>query len=308
MTSFLRMIAVCGPPGPPSSEKTIQILKAGSVSGALLTPSLIDNSLQTREGLATLRRLKYIHYAGAPLSRKSGHQLASHVSLHPAIGSTEAGGYLLKTTQVNDDWDYVAFQEYAWASFEPRFDDLHELVFVRRAGPILPQVFQMYPKSTRFETKDLWIEHPTEKGFWKIVGRVDDYVCFSHGHGLYAAKLEPEIENHEKIRSALIGGHGLSGPILLLELVDEVQGSAESENSRLSFLESLQPYLDKANAHCHPSIQLSLERTVLASSTKPFVRTLKGSVARLPTLTLYEHAMNNCDRHLTQRGPAPNNL
>lgn len=141
----------------------------------------------------------------------------------------------------------------------------------------------VYPDRDRFETKDLWVQHPVHKGLWKIVGRTDDYMVLSHGDGLYAASLEPEIEAHPAVRSALIGGHGRPAPVLLVELYPD----AIAEGDREEFLSSLQPYLEKVNERCHDCVKLSRDRVIFATEEKPFLRTIKGSVARLQTLDLY---------------------
>ena len=165
-------------------------------------------------GLSALRSLAYVHYCGAPLGPSTGAQLAPYVQLAPRIGSTEVGGYFVELCNSRTDWDFVTFQHHAGAEFERRLGNLHELVFVRQpeCAP-MQQIFLLHPDRSRFETNDLWIEHPERKGFWKIVGRKDDYVCFSHGEGLYASTLEPEIERHELVKSAPICGHGRPKPV-----------------------------------------------------------------------------------------------
>jgi acyl-coenzyme A synthetase/AMP-(fatty) acid ligase len=288
LTTFVHMTAVIGPSPPPSPEMVADIFRSGRVDGAVLPPALIDQLCLSSSGLAALRGLEYIHYVGAPLSVKTGEQLASHVKLVPGIGSTEAGGYFTKVLEDSSDWDYIAFQDHAGAVFEPRLDNLHELVFVRRPDCTMQQIFQVYPGRDRFETNDLWIEHPVRKGLWKIIGRSDDYVYLAHGDGLHASTMEPEIERHESVKAALIGGHGRPAPVLIVELVAGSQEDAESESGCRALIESLRPYIDKVNAHCHPCVELSPERVIFASKEKPFIRTTKGSVGRLQSLKLYE--------------------
>jgi acyl-coenzyme A synthetase/AMP-(fatty) acid ligase len=262
------------------------MFKYGRVDSALLAPALIDEMCLNDRALSALRSLKLVSYAGAPLSRKSGDLLAPHVQLTSAIGSTEAGAYLTKFRRDDKDWDYVEFQKQAGVAFEPRSGDLHELVFVRVPECKMQQIFVLYPDLDRFETKDLWVEHPTRKGLWKIVGRVDDYIPLSHGDGLYAASLEPQIEQHPKVKAAVIGGHGRPLPVLLVELHDEAE--VASDAGRKAMVESLQPYIDKVNENCHECVKLSPERLIFASGDRPFIRTVKGSVARMPSLQLYK--------------------
>ncbi|EIT82217.1 hypothetical protein AO1008_11774 [Aspergillus oryzae 100-8] len=278
MPTFLHMITVVGPPVPPSAEIITKTLQYGQVEGALLPPALIDVLCQTSPGLDALRQLKFVHYAGAPLSKKTGDQLASHVRIVPCIGSTEAGGYFTKIHDHRDAWDYISFQDYAGAVFEKRLDDLYELVFTRRPGDSPQQIFKLYPDIDRFETKDLWTEHPVHKGLWKIIGRTDDYVYLSHADGLHASLLEPEIEAHPRVRSALIGGYGRPAPLF----------STEKGETQEELISSLQPYIEKVNARVHDCVRLSTERVIVAAEKKPFIRTIKGSVARMQTLALYE--------------------
>ena len=152
----------------------------------------------------------------------------------------------------------------------------------------MQQVFMAHPDESRYETNDLWVEHSERKGLWKIVGRTDDYVYLAHGEGLHASTLEPEFERDQLVKAALIGGHSRPKPVLLIELVPDAQTKAESEAGRRALLERLQPYLDKVNAQCHPSVQLSQELIIFAKTNKPFERTAKGSVARVQSLQLYE--------------------
>ncbi|PYH40575.1 putative AMP-binding enzyme [Aspergillus saccharolyticus JOP 1030-1] len=287
MTSFVHMTAVVGPSAAPTPQLVADILRYGQVDGALLTPALIEELCLLSSGLEALRKLKYIHFAGAPLSPKAGAQLASHVHLVPCIGSTEAGGYFTTIPpRDHPSWDYVTFQKHAGAEFEHRFNDLHELVFVRRPDCPMQQIFSVYPDRDRFETNDLWVEHPDQKGSWKIIGRTDDYVALAHADGLHASLLEPEIESHPAVKTALIGGHGRPAPVLVVEFFPEAEEGVLAAGQ--SLVDSLRPYIDKVNARVHDCVKLSTDRVVVASKDKPFVRTIKGSVARLQTLGLYE--------------------
>ncbi|GAB1195654.1 hypothetical protein APSETT444_004916 [Aspergillus pseudonomiae] len=261
---------------------TTDIFRYGRIDGALLMPALIDALCLLPEGIEALRELKYVHYAGAPLSAKSGNLLAPYTQVVPCVGSTEAGGYFTTIHQNKDAWDYLSFQKHSGAEFEHRMNDLHELVFVRRPECAMQQIFQVYPDRDSFGTDDLWIEHPVHKGLWKIIGRSDDYVYLAHGDGLHASLLEPEIIAHPSVKTAIIGGHGQISPVLLVELIPGV----ELDNAALK--ESLKPYIEKVNVHCHDCVKLSSERLIFATKDKPFILTAKGSVARLQTLALYE--------------------
>lgn len=102
MTSFVHMTGVIGPPGLPSPEVVMDILRFGRVDGALLTPALIDQLCLSPAGVQALRELKYIHYAGAPLSAKSADLLTpmfkwSHASVVPRPAATLRQFMIIKT-------------------------------------------------------------------------------------------------------------------------------------------------------------------------------------------------------------------
>ncbi|KAL2380324.1 hypothetical protein RJZ90_004686 [Blastomyces dermatitidis] len=177
----------------------------------------------------------------------------------------------------------VSFQRDIGAEFHHRMKGIHELVFVRWPEFRLQPIFQLYPNLQTFETNDLFIEHPEHKGLWKIIGRKDDYVYLVHGDGIHAALLEEEIVAHPSVKAAVIGGFGRPVPVLLVELVPAAEADDVDALKR-----SLEPYIEKANVHCHDVVKLSSERLIVAKKEKPFVTTLKGNALRLQTLELYE--------------------
>ena len=293
MTGYIHTTVVLGPPTPPTPDVVQNIIRYGRAEGAILPPNLIDQMCTSIQGLATLRDLDYLQYVGAPLRMDSGMLLSQYVRLAPSIGSTETGGYFIELRDNYEDWDYVSFQPHAGAVFEHRHGLLHELVFVRQPECVIQPIFLVYPEKSRFETSDFWVEHPRQKGRWKIVGRTDDYVYLGTGDGLHASSLEPEIESHELVNAALIGGHGQPKPVLLVELIYEFETRAANESFAQEFKDSLAPYLEKVNSQCHPSVRLSPDLILLAKPDKPFERTIKGKVARTQTLKLYEEEIIN---------------
>ncbi|KAJ5852655.1 AMP-binding enzyme [Penicillium soppii] len=241
MTTYVDTTLVIGPALPPDPNTVIDILKYGKVGVALLTPAIIEEFCLTTTGTDALRKLESVHYAGAPLSAKTGNLLVSHTLVIPTIGI-----------------------------FEHRFDNLHELVFVRKLDSNLQSIFQLYPDFFRYPTSDLWIEHPVHKGLWEIIGRSDDYVTFSHGKGQHASRLEPGIEAHPEIKSTLISGHGEAAPGHLVELHRDLVDT----DGRDQLIVSLQPNIKKFNAHVHDCVNLSADRIIIVTKEKPFTRTI----------------------------------
>ncbi|OQE04939.1 hypothetical protein PENVUL_c028G04314 [Penicillium vulpinum] len=131
----------------------VYILEYGKFGVALLTPAIIEELCLTTTGTGALQKLESVHYAG----------------------NTESGGYLTAAHDKKEAWDYVAFSTHAGAIFKHRFDDLHELVFVRKPDSKLLSMFQPYPDLDRYPTLDLWIEHPDHKGLSKTKRKTHIY-------------------------------------------------------------------------------------------------------------------------------------
>ncbi|KAE8423486.1 hypothetical protein BDV36DRAFT_279029 [Aspergillus pseudocaelatus] len=188
-----------------------------------------------------------------------------------AIGSTEGGSYLTKVPQKKGiPYDYIAFHDLARAVFEYRYNNLYELVVVRQPDPAMEHIFSVYRDRDRYETKELWVEHPSHKGHWKIVGRTDDYVNLSNGDGLHASLPEMNIEAHPAVRAVLIKGQGRPAPVLIVQLFGEYESGNREEMA-----DSLWSYIEKVNLRCH-------------DREKQFVQTVKRSVACGSTLAMYE--------------------
>lgn len=284
MTVFLSTVVVVGSPDPATAANVTQILEFGNVAGAILPPSLIEDICREPIGLERLRRLKYVYFAGAPLSRSIAEQLSDYGKLEPAMGSTEAGAYFLQIRN-NSDWDYYSFRPAMGVEFKQRTEELYELVFQRKAElERWQQLFHVYPNLDRVPTKDLWAKHPSEPDLWRYAGRTDDLIILSHGEGLYASDMEVEIQSHPDVSAALIGGEGRPRPHLIVELIHD---ATVTENEKGSWLEKLWPVIETANERCSEYVKLSKDLIIFADPTKPLLRAVKGSILRRQSLTLY---------------------
>lgn len=290
---------VVGPASlPPTAPVISQIFQHGAIEATILPPSLLEDLCAIPSSLALIRsRLKYVYFGGAPLPKAVGALISPYVKLMPAIGSTEAGAYFVevRTDDVNldEDWSYYSFRPGMGCVFEPRTETgLYELVFRRQPEyERWQQVFQVYPTLDEFPTKDLWAKHPMREGLWEYAGRTDDLVVLSHGEALKASEMETTIDTHEDIKASLIGGEGRKKPFLILELASRANAAEKvSEDAAVqeSVIDALWPAVEKANELCSEYVQLSKPLTMLASPSRPFLRTAKDTVARRDSLNLYK--------------------
>ncbi|KAL8817287.1 MAG: hypothetical protein Q9191_008175 [Dirinaria sp. TL-2023a] len=285
-TVFLGGIFVYGPAkGAATSEIVTQVFKYGNVKGTILPPSLLEEMTKTPEQLDCLKRLTYVQYAGAPLSKPIGDLIVKDVKLMPCIGSTETGSWFPKVRHADDDeWDYSAFRPGTGRVFVHKTDGMYEFVFRRQPQyEKWQQVFHIFPHLHEFGTKDLFSKHPTKEDRWAYVGRLDDMVNFSNGQSIRASGLEAVIVTDPKVRTALVGGDARSRPFLILEML-EPGSTLPAEEQK----EQVWPTIEKANEQCLDEMKLIKELTMLSKPEKPFPRTSKGTIARREVLKMYQ--------------------
>ncbi|KAF2017909.1 AMP-binding enzyme [Aaosphaeria arxii CBS 175.79] len=286
---FLGGVVVIGPPGagPTTPNVAEEVIKRANAQGVMLPPALIDGLCETPAGLESLRQLDYIYFAGAPMLRPTAEKLLPYVPVKPGMGSTEAGAYFLRISG-DEDWEYCTPRPGMGLEFQHRTGDLYEAVFVRHPEvERWQQVFHLYPDLQEFPTHDIYTQHPSKKDMWKYVGRTDDMVPFSHGEKLYVANIEAEIAAADSdISAVLIGGQGRPKPFVLVEW----KGSMSDKSIQP---QKLQPILDKVNERLSDLVKLRSKLVIFADSSKPLVRTIKGSVSRKESEKLYQDEINN---------------
>ena len=292
MTVLLNMVVVLGPAHQPATNTIAsQVLRFGNVTGTILPPSLLEALCSDPRMLKQVRKLKYVHYVGAPLNKDIGDLISRDVKLVSALGSTEAGPYYVKIHS-DLDWEYHNFCPSIGLQLEPRTEHLFEAVFSRKPGlERWQQIFRVYPHLDRFPTNDLMVRHPTKSDLWAFAGRSDDVVSLSHGNSLPTAHMEAIITNHSDVRAAIIGGDGRARPFLILDLWPDKLPSFTAQQEK-DLLDAVWPVVNEANKRCIDLVSLTKELTILAKPTKPFIWTAKGTVMRRASLELYRDEVN----------------
>lgn len=293
MTVLLNMVVVLGPANQPASPAVVdQILKLGNVTGMILPPSILEAMCRDSAMLDRVRKLKYVHYIGAPLNNATGDSISKHVKLLSALGSTEAGPYYV-VCHGEPEWSYHSFCPSIGLQLEPRSDDLYEAVFHRKQNlERWQQIFAVYPHLDRFQTNDLMTRHPKNPDLWAYAGRSDDLVMLSNGNSLSASHMESVIMRNPHVRAAVVGGDRRSKPFLILDLaIEGPQVDAFCHASDV--ITKFWPVIDEAIEGCSEIVRLTKEFTILANPAKPIVWTAKGTVMRKQTIELYKSELDS---------------
>ena len=240
-------------------ERLLQ-LKAGK-------GSLGPDEIRRYEGLkASLReavkrslggRIKYITYAGAPMSpRIMSFFEAIGIPLLGSYGSTECGGVTL--SGIGENRPGTAGKPFP--NVEMRIADDGEIL-VR--GPMVTPGYFENPEATRevldpdgwFYTGDLGSFDPD--GSLRIVGRKKDIFYCSDGSNIYPGYIELLLENDPFIRQAvLLGDHLPFMAALLVPDRGKIAAELKKQESALtsSEVEKLHwPRVDKVNAKLEDS-------------------------------------------------------
>ena len=283
---FFDATIVLGPGNKPLSLDLVnQVHDLGVLDGGLYPPSILEEICKSPEALEKIQRLEFIMFTGAPLSERAGNLLSSSAKLQNTIGSTEIG--VFPTIQCsNTDWLYFCFHPMFGHVMEPRGEGRYELVLRKRPElRSFQSVFHIYPNSSEYRTRDLFIQHPKKPHYWRYQGRVDDLIILSHGEDLDPIAMESIIRQNPIVSAAVIGGEGRPRPFLLCELRDGAYPQHEDAKTRI--LDALGPTLAEANTMCSPYVNLVPQLVLFTGPDKPLARTLKGSINRRQSIEDY---------------------
>jgi thioester reductase-like protein/acyl-CoA synthetase (AMP-forming)/AMP-acid ligase II len=280
---------------PPTLNSFLDALRSTSFDWTFLSPVVIDEigrDPKTLEYIA--QKLDYLLFSGGSVPQDTGSIVARKMTLLQSLGSSECSAIPLihsKSTWRTEDWAYLQLHPEANAEFQHRFDDCYELVHLRRqdedahgVGERFQPVFSMFPGTDSFQTKDLFVKHPTSPGLFRHVGRLDDIIVFLNGEKTNPVTFEAEVAKHPKVCAALLVGQLREEASLLVEPTDLDM----PEQAKRGLIEDIWPTIEDSNKRCPKHAKVSKARVLIASKDMPFLRAVKGTVQRQSTLTLYK--------------------
>lgn len=294
--SFSQSVPVLPLPGkPPTTEGFLEAVAHADADWAFVLPVMIDDLSRDSAALELVSsKLQYLCYTGGSLPQAAGETVASRIPIHQCMGSSENAALPLiqpVDDQSNDDWRYIQVHERANAEFRHRFEDIHELVFVKDENFERNQpVFSHFPQLTEYETRDLFSPHPTTPARWRHRGRIDDIIVFINGEKTNPVSFEEEISHHPEVRSALVAGDQRFEACLLVELINPGPHAPEEQTQ---ITERIWPVVKAANSRCPAHARVSKARILLTSPEIPMMRAGKGTVQRKGTLNLYAQVIDD---------------
>lgn len=284
MPVFYNVIPVMGPPISLTTDIIDEIHAHGNVKASIVRASVLEEIINRPSYLERLTGLDFVLNGGCALSQTAGDQIIKKTSILSFMSSTET---LLLPMEFPDreDWQYCSFSPCMGAEFRHYCNDLYEMVIVRNADYEKYQaIFATFPHLLEYSMKDVYSKHPSKPGLWRYEGRCDNIITFSHGRKLNVLPMEKIITSHTAVSAAMVVGQARMQSALLIEASQPF--CSNKDIARL--VDSVWPYVERANQTCDEHGRISRDRIIFSSPEKPMVRSKNGNIDRRGTLTRYE--------------------
>ncbi|KAF6743956.1 hypothetical protein DFP72DRAFT_1079255 [Ephemerocybe angulata] len=278
---ILSNFAPGSPPQVPTPESTFESIVPSNSQLVFCVPTFLEEWGQDDDKVefSEENRCNQVQmFGGAPIRQTTGDALyGKGVKLFPFYGATELGGssQFLLSKPPDAGWEYFKLSPHTSPVLIPEAgDEAISRLYFKPSPTHSPATLNIELDGERvYDTKDLLVCHPTERGLWKIHGRADDQIMHSTGEKTNPVPIEAIITRHPNIRSAIVFGRGRFQAGVLIETCTPFL--PEDENA--SFIDDIWSQIKEAN-----------KGLAEPQHRKPFLYTAKGSVRRQNILDLYK--------------------
>ena len=189
------------------------------------------------------------------------------------------------------DWNYFHVSpDLKGIEFRGVSDGLYEQVFVHHPSTDpFHSVWYTFPDRQEYIPGDLFSKHPSKPDLWHYEGRADDVIVFSNGEKFKPSSMEATLRSHPDVQQVLVVGQARFQTAALIDFKDE---RSPSDLDKKSILESLEPYLAKANESAYGYAKLQPEYITFTKPKKPMPTTDKGTIKRAAAIKLYQEEID----------------
>lgn len=279
------------PPIVPNPNNVLEAVVSSKCDYVMIAPTFVETWSQSQDAIEKLSRMKGVIFGGGPLSKQAGDRLVSSgVTLYTLYGLTQVICVTLFLPRPPGmDWEYFpipeGIREY---HFIDQGNNEYELVSVANEN-FRPNVINFKVDGRdAFATSDLVTPHPTKKGYWKVVGRTDDQIMHSTGEKTNPGPLENMLMHDPHVKGAVMFGRGRFYCGVLVEPKEEYAFDPSDTNKLAEFRNLIWPTIENMNAFAPSHSRLFKEMIGVASPSKPFTYTPKGTLQRQKILNNYE--------------------
>ncbi|KAI0058355.1 acetyl-CoA synthetase-like protein [Artomyces pyxidatus] len=296
---ILSVFEPSSPPIIPTPARYLDDLLTTKASVIYCVPSLIEAWFKDQANIPLMTAFKAVIYAGAPMHRHVGDQLAKMgVLLSPFYGMTEAGGlsmFIQKSIPTIDQWEYFKLAPHLELEMlqQDGLKNVFEIVVVRTSSHE-PSVINWSTPDGReaYRTNDLLERHPSDPSLWKVYGRADDLIILLNGEKTNPVPLEAMLVRDPYIAAAVMFGQGRLQNGVLIEPKQEFVFDPEDEQQLADFRNRIWPTVEKVNQFAPTHSRLFKEMILPSSPLKPFDYTPKGTPRRHVVIEAYKREIN----------------
>ncbi|KAF8253407.1 acetyl-CoA synthetase-like protein [Wilcoxina mikolae CBS 423.85] len=276
------------------------ILKAIEVAASevlFTVPYVVKLLAETEGAIAKLKELRQIVLGGASFPDSIGDKLASEgVKLGNYYGTTEAG-IIMKYSKEHWNWLQVFPGVVPYARWEPKGDDLYQLVVLPGWGAL---VASNRPDGS-YATGDLFLRHPKNPNVYKYMDRADDIIVLSNGEKANPTLLEDATRRSRYVTQAVVFGAGKPTLGLIVVASDNATGMTRDE-----IISGIWPDIEKGNTLVPAYAKISRDAVIIKSPGTEFPRTDKGTAIRTAFLRTFDDDIqsyyDSIERNDTQSG------
>ncbi|KAJ5939197.1 hypothetical protein N7466_002331 [Penicillium verhagenii] len=278
---------VLSPDKPMTAELLTHIVEEKKPTSVFFAPSVLEDLAGSELGVKALQSFDSIGYGGAPLAPEVGNRITEWTYLQTVLGTSECGVFGSLRHEDKKDWAYFEWNPHTGLKMSDAGDGFFELIVSRGDSRDGKCTFHTYPDLQEYHTGDLFTPHPEKENLWLYSGRKDDIIVLSNGEKFNPTLMEEIITGNPLVTQAIVIGQGRFQSSLLIEPHWDTWNDSAND-----FINKIWPTVKKANEAAPGHAQLMKSRIGIATQSKPFQLTPKGSIKRRTVLADYEEEIN----------------
>ncbi|KAG7441925.1 acetyl-CoA synthetase-like protein [Guyanagaster necrorhizus] len=290
-------IAVFPPENPPIVPTPERVLKGIIDTNSTIVfcvPSFFEAWAHDPTAIEVLTKPTVALFGGGPLSKTAGDSLVTKgVPLCALFGSTETTftAKMIPKETPAEGWEWFEWARYIDYVLVPIEGEENMFSVIVKENPktgYSPAVFNTKIDGIRaYDTKDIFIRHPTNPKMFKCYGRHDDQIIHSTGEKTNPTPIEKTITVDKRVTAAVMFGRSRFQPGVLVSPAPGYEFDPANEKDLADFRTSIWETVSKANKEAPQHSRIFKEMIVVTHPSKPFTFTSKGTLRRGAILEAY---------------------
>ncbi|KAJ7117148.1 hypothetical protein C8R44DRAFT_792013, partial [Mycena epipterygia] len=265
-------------------ERVLASALATKSTTIVCAPMFLENWAQDPYSVEKLRTFSNVIFSGGPLAQPVGDALERNgVKLTTVYGITEIGGISQIGPADGNGWQYFQFPTSTEPVLVPLEADptgsLFQLIIKQCATNCLAvsntevDGVLAFDTNTAFRPPDIVQRHPTIPTLYRVYGRVDDQIMHSNGEKTNPGPIEQILAQDPCVKAAIMFGRERPHAGVIVS-------PSENVLDLESFRDAIWPTVEQANASAPSHSRLFKDMIVLATPSRPFQVTAKGTPRR----------------------------